>query len=178
MLLKLISRAIVKKLKNKVLIKKINFKQMKKILSMFAVVFATLMLTSCNDSVNGFLYDVKVDGSSKGDVLVTFPNGSLGLDGDANLAFKYSNDTTIVTYGAVLEDCEGFVDPKVDNSETVQTFAAKVNDGFDVALKDASATGEYHIRIHGYAKEPNTGIIIAIDKSFDYPAPVDETVVD
>lgn len=151
---------------------------MKKILFLIATVFAMFMLTSCQDAVSGFLYDVNVEGNAKGDVLVTFPNGSLGLDGDADLAFKYSNDTTIVAFGTAIEDCEGFADPDVDESENVQTFAASVNNGFNVVLRDAAAGGEYHIRIHGYAKEPNTGIVIAIDKSFDYPAPVDETVTE
>lgn len=148
---------------------------MKKVFIALAMMFAALLLSSCNETNGGgFLYDVNVDGNAKGDVVVTFPNGSLELDGDANLVFKYSNDTTIVKYGATNEAVADLVDPEVDNREEVQKFAATANQGFNVALRDAQAGGEYHVRIHGYAKEPNTGFVIAIDKSFDYPAPIDE----
>ena len=128
-------------------------------------------MTSCKDTVNGFLYNVKVDGSASGDVVVTFPNGSLELDGKAGLVFAYSNDTTLVARNAE----EGLLLGAAVESEDkdVRTFATSVNNGFSVSLKDAAAGGEYHVRVVGYAKEPNTGIVIAIDKSFDYPAPID-----
>ena len=146
---------------------------MKKFLIAIAMVFAAFMLTSCKDNVGGFVYNVNVDGNAKGDVVVSFPNGNLELDGNADLRFAYSNDSTVVAnrsygeampLGAAMES----------EDENVQEFAASVNNGFDVALKDAAAGGEYHVHIYGYAKEPITGFVIAIDKSFDYPAPVDE----
>lgn len=131
------------------------------------------MMTSCNETVGGFLYNVNVDGNATGDVVVTFPNGELGLNGNVDLAFKYSNDSTIVKYGVSPESVSDLVDPATDERESVQNFAAKVNDGFGVTFKDAEAGGSYHVHIYGYAKEPNTGFIIAIDKVYDYPAPVD-----
>lgn len=140
------------------------------ILAIAAMLISLVTMTSCKDTVNGFLYNVKVDGTATGDVVFTFPNGNLELDGQAGLIFAYSNDTTVVApadgglrLGAAVES----------EDKDVRTFATSVNNGFSVALKDTEAGGEYHVRIVGYAKEPNTGIIIAIDKSFDYPAPID-----
>lgn len=142
----------------------------------FIIAIATMLIglatmTSCKDTVNGFLYNVKVEGSASGDVVVTFPNGNLELDGNAGLVFAYSNDTTLVARNA--EDGLLLGAAVESNDKDVRTFATSVNNGFSVSLKDAQAGGEYHVRVVGYAKEPNTGIVIAIDKSFDYPAPVD-----
>lgn len=142
----------------------------------FIIAIATMLIglatmTSCKDTVNGFLYNVKVEGSASGDVVVTFPNGNLELDGKAGLVFAYSNDTTLVARNA--EDGLLLGAAVESNDKDVRTFATSVNNGFSVSLKDTQAGGEYHVRVVGYAKEPNTGIVIAIDKSFDYPAPVD-----
>ena len=143
---------------------------MKKFFLGIAAMLMAFMLTSCRDTVNGFVYNVNVEGNATGDVVVTFPNGSLELDGQAGLVFAYSNDTTLVKgvgdellLGAAVES----------EDKDVRAFATSVNNGFSVALKDAQAGGTYHVRVHGYAKEPNTGIILAIDKTFDYPAPID-----
>ena len=145
---------------------------MKKLIIAVVALFVGLMtVTSCKETVNGFLYNVKVDGTAAGDVLVTFPNGSLELDGKAGLAFAYSNDTTVVTRNADDEVLLGAAMESEDKD--VREFATSVNDGFSVTLKDTEAGGEYHVRVVGYAKEPNTGLMIAIDKSFDYPAPID-----
>lgn len=137
-----------------------------------AMVASLMMATSCKDTVNGFLYNVNVDGDAAGDVIVTFPNGRLELDGQAGLTFAYSNDTTLT----VKNTEDGLLLGAAVESENkdVRTFATSVNNGFSVALKDADAGGSYHIRVHGYAKEPNTGIIIAIDKTFDYPEVADD----
>ena len=146
---------------------------MKKIFILFAMMFA-FMFTSCKDSVGGFLYNVNVDGSAKGDVVVTFPNGNLELNGDAGLAFKYSNDTTLVKSGVKDEVLLGAA--LDSDKEETRTFATSVNNGFSVALKDASAEGSFHVHIHGYAKEPKTGLVIYIDRTYDYPEPVNEVV--
>lgn len=141
------------------------------VLAIAAMVASLLMATSCKDTVNGFVYNVNLEGNATGDVVVTFPNGSLELNGQAGILFAYSNDTTLV--GKSVED--GLVLGAAVESEDkdVRAFATSVNNGFSVALKDAQAGGTYHVRVYGYAKEPNTGIVIAIDKTFDYPAPVD-----
>ena len=72
---------------------------MKKILIGLMAILTSFMITGCKDPVAGIMYDVNIDGNAKGDVVVTFPNGNLDLNGDATLAFKYSNDTTMVQYG-------------------------------------------------------------------------------
>ena len=154
------------------LINKLTNKGMKKlIIAIAAMLIGLTTMTSCKDTVGGILYNVKVDGNASGDVVVTFPNGSLELDGKAGLVFAYSNDTTLVTRRA--EDDLLLGDAIESQDKDIRTFATSVNEGFSVALKDTKAGGEYHVHITGYAKEPNTGIVIAIDKSFDYPAPVD-----
>lgn len=135
---------------------------MKKFLITLVAVITSLLCTSCDPKV-GILYDVNIDGSAAGNVLVTFPNGSLDLNGDTNLAFKYSNDTTIVKNGIFLSDA------LMSNDKKVANFASTVNNEFDVVLKDTSLGGAYDVKIHGYAKEPTTGIIITIDKEFKYP---------
>ena len=144
---------------------------MKKFFLAIAVMLTALVATSCKDTVNGFVYNVNVEGNASGDVVVTFPNGSLELNGQAGLLFAYSNDTTVATKGAQDELPLGAAVESEDKD--VREFATSVDNGFSVTLKDAEAGGTYHVRVYGYAKEPNTGIIIAIDKTFDYPAPVD-----
>lgn len=138
---------------------------MKKIFAILAMAIAMIAMTSCKDNL-GVLYNVALEGNASGDVVVTFPNGDLELNGSAALLFHYSNDTTAVKaaesaplLGAALES---------DNEE-VRNFANAIDDTFSVRFKDAQAGGSYHVRVTGYAKEPTTGIVILIDKSFDYP---------
>lgn len=148
---------------------------MKKFLIGLAIFIIAFLSTSCRPEVNGFVYDVNIDGNASGNVLVTFPNGSLDLDGSTTLAFKYSNDTTIVKYVGDTKLVKGLVDPNVNANKEVQKFNTTVNNSFNVVLNDTDLGGSYYIRIHGYAKEPNTGIVIAIDKTFQYP-PVAEKI--
>lgn len=137
---------------------------MKKIFTILAMAIAMFAMTSCKDTL-GIVYNVAIEGNATGDVVVTFPNGDFELDGQAGLAFHYSNDaeakeaTDGTVLGAALES---------DNAE-VRDFANTVNDGFSVSFKDTKAGGSYHVHITGYAKEPNTGITVLIDKTFDYP---------
>ena len=144
---------------------------MKKFLLALAVMLGALAMTSCKETVNGFVYSVNVEGNASGDVVVTFPNGNLELDGQVALAFAYSNDNAPATKN--VEDGLALGAAVESEDEDVRAFATSVNNGFSVALKDAEAGGTYHVRIYGYAKEPTTGLVIAIDKTFDYPAPVD-----
>ena len=163
---------------------------MKKILVILMMAVAMLAMTSCKDKL-GVVYNVAIDGNASGDVVVTFPNGDLELNGETALLFHYSNETdTTHSVGvadpnvatdtvAALADTTAVAEPAdgelllgaalVSEDKDVRTFATAVNDGFSVSLKDAKAGGSYHVHIYGYAKEPNTGITIVIDKSFDYP---------
>lgn len=138
---------------------------MKKIFTILTMIVAMFVMSSCKESL-GVLYNVSLEGNASGDVVVTFPNGDLELNGDTALLFHYSNDTTAVKtvdstplLGAALES----------ENEDVRTFATSVDNDFNVRFKDAQAGGSYHVRVTGYAKEPNTGIVILIDKEFDYP---------
>lgn len=137
---------------------------MKKIFTILAMAIAMFAMTSCKDTL-GIVYNVAIEGDATGDVVVTFPNGDFELNGQAGLAFHYSNDTEVkaatdgTVLGAALES---------DNAE-VRDFANTINDGFSVSFKDTKAGGSYHVHITGYAKEPNTGITVLIDKTFDYP---------
>ena len=137
---------------------------MKKIFTILAMAIAMFAMTSCKDTL-GIVYNVAIEGDATGDVVVTFPNGDFELNGQAGLAFHYSNDTEAkaVTDGTVLGAAL-----ESDNAE-VRDFANAINDGFSVSFKDTKAGGSYHVHITGYAKEPNTGITVLIDKTFDYP---------
>ena len=53
----------------------------------------------------------------------------------------------------------------------MKTFATAVDGGFSVALKSPEVGGSYYVRVYGYAKEPNTGFVVLIDKVFQYPVP-------
>ena len=138
-------------------------------MTILAMAVAMFVMTSCKDSL-ALVYNVAVEGNATGDVVVTFPNGDFGLNGEAGLTFHYSNDTAAkdavdgTLLGAALES---------DDAE-VRDFANTVNDGFSVSFKDTKAGGSYHVHITGYAKEPTTGITVLIDKTFDYPEVVAE----
>lgn len=144
---------------------------MKKLFLAIAMMFGALAATSCKDTV-AVVYSINVEGSANGDVVVTFPNGNLELNEQTGLLFTYSNDTAPLTKAAV----KGVAVEEAAESDQkeVRSLAETIESGFAVTFKDAAAGGEYHVKIHGYAKEPTTGITILIDKSFDYPAPVDQ----
>ena len=65
---------------------------MKKFLTILMMAVAMLAMTSCKDKL-GVVYNVAIDGNASGDVVVTFPNGDLELNGETALLFHYSNDT-------------------------------------------------------------------------------------
>lgn len=137
---------------------------------------AMFAVTSCKDTVNGFVYNVNVEGNAAGDVVVVFPNGNLDLGGDAKLLFHYSNDTdttNVIDIAAldVVKD-EVPLSAALDSEDKdVKTFATAVDGGFSVALKNPEVGGSYYVRVYGYAKEPNTGFVVLIDKVFQYPVP-------
>lgn len=148
---------------------------MKKLMILLMAI-AMFAVTSCKDTVNGFVYNVNVEGNAAGDVVVVFPNGNLDLGGDAKLLFHYSNDTdtTNVIDIAALDVVKDEVPLSAAlNSEDkdVKTFATAVDGGFSVALKNPEVGGSYYVRVYGYAKEPNTGFVVLIDKVFQYPVP-------
>lgn len=140
---------------------------------------AMFAVTSCKDTVNGFVYNVNVEGNAAGDVVVVFPNGNLDLGGDAKLLFHYSNDTDttnvidIAALDVVKDEVPLGAALESENNE-VKTFATAVNGGFSVVLKNPEVGGSYYVRVYGYAKEPNTGFVVLIDKVFQYPVPEEE----
>ena len=137
---------------------------MKKIFTILAMAVAMFAMTSCKETL-GVVYNVAIEGNATGDVVVTFPNGDFELNGEAGLAFHYSNDTEAkeatdgTLLGAALES----------DSKDVRELATTVNEGFSVRFKDTQAGGTYHVHVTGYAKEPTTGVVVLIDKTFDYP---------
>lgn len=136
---------------------------------MIMVIAMSACFVSCSNSdstdnkADIFTYNVNIDGDASGDVIVTFPNGSLSLDGDAGILFTYSNDTTAV-FTNVLSESE----IAASNDDVKMTAWSNVNDymnnNFKVSAVDAG--GVYDIKITGYVKEPITGLIIAIDRRF------------
>lgn len=131
---------------------------MKKIFGIFMMAFAMFAMVSCDDPNQGFVYDVTVEGDADGIVNVTFPQGSLELNGQAGLAFKWSNDTTVVFGVGEVADTEE---------------AAEVTEEAQAPFGVTAADGTYFIHVFGYAKEPITGMIVAIDRTFTNRANVE-----
>jgi len=129
---------------------------MKKIL--FAL-FGLIMAVSCKSQME-FVYSADVVGDADGQVLVTFPDGRFALNGNANLSFHYSNDSTKVE--SCIYTPEQVRLMGIKKAEPVLLGAEPYMDAFNVT----SAGGTYDIVIKGYVKESLTGITFQIDKRF------------
>lgn len=130
---------------------------MKKILILLTA--ALLAATSCKGQLE-FVYRADICGDADGHVLVTFPDGKLNLNGDANLAFTYANDSLEVEqFFRTPEQVELQGDWR---SENVMRQAMPYVDAFNVT----SAGGTYDVLIKGYVTEKKTGISFKIDKRF------------
>lgn len=117
---------------------------MKKFLLIAMMVVATLSLSSCEDK-DVVKYNVEITGDAEGDVSVTFPNGLLTLNGDADLAFHYGNATLGVTT-ITSEELATTKDKKVLKA------AKEVNEDVVASFQATSAGGSYYLRIAGYAE--------------------------
>jgi len=120
---------------------------------------AAMAATSCKGQLE-FVYRADITGDADGHVLVSFPDGRLNINGDANLAFSYANDS--------LKTRQHFYTPEQINLSTdkkrgeILQCAKPYMDAFNVT----SAGGNYDIYIKGYVTEKKTGITFNIDKRF------------
>jgi len=142
-------------------------KKLSLILSTMLCVVMSLVLTSCDtESENaqfGIVYNVTVDGDADGNVNVTFPNGKFEMNGDADLAFVYSNDTIQALQGLNVLTAEEIIAFNDANQlAALNAVNSWVDETFTVSATQAGGT--YDVVIKGYVKETLTGLVIAIDK--------------
>lgn len=148
---------------------------MKKLFNLLAIAVVTMMmafsLTSCDTTNNdgntqtGFTYNVDIDACAKGDLMVTFPNGKLAMNGDATIMFDYSNDSVInLMAGDILTE-EAIL---ASNDQVKIDALNATNNWFDenFTVSSTSAGGKYCVKASGYIKEPVSGLVIRLSKSF------------
>ena len=136
---------------------------------MFIYLFlAAMMFASCEscskDDVNGnapsIQYSLTVKGDADGSLSVVYGNAEFQSVGTADLMFKFSNVDTVA-----VKDAISLTKSLQSNSEEIQTAALKVNSELD-AIEVKSAEGTYYLNLNGYAKEPVTGLVFNIDRTF------------
>lgn len=133
---------------------------MKKILSFLAIAITALLLTACKETQTGIVWNLKAEAAGNGEVVATFPTGSLTAKGDATVVVRSSTDPLLVdapVLGAVLAA------PQEYDEETVE-FAEEVEQKFESAFNVEVLEGEWKVDIVGYAKHPVTGLYILIDQ--------------
>lgn len=141
---------------------------MKKFFAIMLMAFALVGFQACKEN-NGVsvVYNIAVVGDADGDVTVTFPNGSLELNGQAAVDFAYTNDTTKVVNVFALGD-----EPMFDYvlGEALESNDAEVKDAAEkveaTLVSVNAASGTYYLHVSGFAKETLTGLIFAIDREF------------
>lgn len=127
-----------------------------------------MSFTGCNKCSSGdtsyvdkIQYSLTAEGQTDGCIDIMFPNGEFQADGLAALLFKISSNDSLQLAFAGTDLTDALV-----SSNTVQRNAAiKVENDLN-KIQIASAEGEYYIRLKGFAKEPITGIVFAIDKTY------------
>ena len=130
----------------------------------FAILAFVLLActTACTDNAFSFEYNFDVVGHATGDLEMTYPGGSLGMKGSAELSFDYASAPATKSLSAY-------------SPATVEELRAsgKKNLGHvaDVFLTDyysaftaSSAEGTYYLHITGSVKEKLTGVEVKIDK--------------
>lgn len=152
---------------------------MKKFFAIMMIAFTMMVgFSSCDkktDNVNfGVDYTLTVAGDGDGQVEVTFPQGRLGMNGDADVDFCLSNDTVsmdtlmMVSKANILSEGDSV---KVDAMR-------KVNDYLASQFNATAASGTYDLSVRGYARERVTGLCFEIDRHFTNRDSVNLTVGD
>lgn len=136
---------------------------MKKIVFVLAMALALIGAQSCKDNGINLIYDVTVTGDADGVVDVAFPNGTLVLNGDADVNFHYGSlaavDSTKV-FGAAPEQTYALSEAVESEDAAIRTTANTLNEMFTVNATD----GTYYVHFVGYVREPITGLQFNIDK--------------
>lgn len=130
---------------------------------MVAVTFAFTSCESCK-SDNGYKdevqYSLVANGDAEGDLSVKYGNAEFISKGEAELTFKFSNIDTLQSENPVL-----LSRALTSNDTKLQDAAIRVNEGLE-GIEITSVNGTYYLHLVGYAKEPVTGIIFSIDRTF------------
>lgn len=114
---------------------------------LFLILASLLLIASCEEYKPTYRADVK--GDADGKVAVVFPDGSLDLNGKAELKFHYGNDTTKVVKlsndASLLED------------KNLRATTAYADAYTDKIYATTEAGGTYYLEIDLYFLEPTTG---------------------
>lgn len=126
-------------------------------------VVGTTMNSCKSDYAQAIDYHLVVEGESDGKVDVKFPHGDFVSYGATNILLNvYSNDTVQVwrtSNAQVLDNALRAHDAKVQKAaQSVERALTQIH------VKEAE--GKYYIHIQGYAKEPVTGLVFKIDRTF------------
>lgn len=136
---------------------------MKKLIFFMVGLFLTMSLVSCDKDKNefGIVYDAVVEGSGEGEFQVNFPQGSLAMDGTANLLFKVSNADSVPD--KVMTKAEILESGNEKNIKALNDCADFISKKFSVTT-NSDAEGAYDLWIKGYIMEKMTGIKVEINK--------------
>ena len=139
---------------------------MRKILFLFGVMCITLF-SSCNKCSNSTSYADKIeyslnlDGQTDGLIDVSYKTIEFVADGTADIKFRMQSDSMLRFKKSDISLEKALASNDVNCHEA----ALKVANDLD-NLKVTSARGTYYIHIIGRAKEPITGLIFDIDRTF------------
>lgn len=133
---------------------------MKKLI-IFIGVLTLLAMNSCkSDYVQSIDYQLAITGQSDGTVEVNFPHGDFTTNGAADILLNlHAKDSLLTANVLTLDRALAMNDAKVQKA--AQRVEKELS---NVYVKKAD--GNYFIHIKGYAKEPITGLVFAIDRTF------------
>lgn len=129
---------------------------MKKIFLIAAMAIMALSAVSCKDGEFVVSYNVDVIGDADGNVAVTFPDGTLNMDGTAALNFHYGNVPTGIATVSLA-------DAMASNDAKVVKAAKAVSEDYAKNFKATAASGTYYFHVGGYAEA--YGVKISIDET-------------
>jgi len=146
---------------------------MKKLLLCVGVVCLTLLCTlfsscnKCSGNANNYVdkiqYSLTIDGQTDGLVDVTYKTIEFQANGTADLKFKtHSSDSLL----QALKSDMNLDKALISNNKLYQEAASRVATDLDEFRVTSGADGHYYIHITGFAKEPITGLVFAIDRTF------------
>jgi len=141
---------------------------MKKFL-LFAVIalIAVTAFTSCDkdkkDNGFGIVYSTNIDGEGEGQFQVTFPQGSVAMNGNATLNFLISNDKSILTAATVTKD-QILTSGDTEKIKVLNQCADFIATQYAIQDVDTEGSGTYDFWIKGYIMEKMTGLKFEINR--------------
>lgn len=120
-----------------------------------------LFAQSC-DKQEKVLYNVRITGDADGDVALTFPDGSLNLDGTAGIDFHYGN--TSDSLSVANADIPVIEDALCAKKASTRKAAKAIWNDFGKAFGIKAAKGTYWVHLYGTADI--FGIEVKIDHTY------------